>query len=429
MGKTAEELYNEREKRIEDVSALKVPDRVPIAPFDTGWCYKYTGTTFEEAHYDYAKRYEARKKTVTDMQWDAFTPSLDYSGAVYDLLDFKQLKWAGARRQSSRVGATSLFQFVEPGGAYEEMPVEDYDWFLDDPSDYVLRSHWPRISGTLEPLKNLMPMHNVLAYYVGMFELLPAIGMPEVAKAFEAIIAAGRESYQWLGATIAFLKEMKELGYPCLGLGWSIAPYDYFADFLRGTRGSMLDMYRCPDKLKQAVNKVTPWMIEWGISSSKAVCGATGIQNPRIFIPIHKGAGGFMSNAQYEEFFWPTLRALIMGLIDAGLTPYVYTEGEYSDRLPIIKDVPRGKVIYHIEKDIYKAKAILGDTACLVGGPVSSLLNMGSPDEVRDSCKKLIDVVGEGGGFMMGVELPLLTAKVENIKAMTDFVMEYGVYK
>lgn len=136
-----------------------------------------------------------------------------------------------------------------------------------------------------------------------------------------------------------------------------------------------------------------------------------------------------MSNAQYEEFFWPTLRALIMGLIDAGLTPYVYTEGEYSDRLPIIKDVPKGKVIYHVEKDIYKAKEILGDTACLVGGPASSLLNIGSPDEVRDSCKKLIDVVGKGGGFMMGVELPLLTAKVENIKAMTDFVMEYGVYK
>ena len=169
-------------------------------------------------------------------------------------------------------------------------------------------------------------------------------------------------------------------------------------------------------------------MIEWGISSSKAVCGATGIQNPRIFIPIHKGAGGFMSNAQYEEFFWPTLKALIMGLIDAGLTPYVYTEGEYSDRLSIIKDVPKGKVIYHIEKDIYKAKEILGDTACLVGGPTASLLNMGSPDEVRDSCKKLIDVVGKDGGFIMDSGCPLDDAKPENVRAMIDFTKEYGVY-
>ena len=135
-----------------------------------------------------------------------------------------------------------------------------------------------------------------------------------------------------------------------------------------------------------------------------------------------------MSNAQYEEFYWPTLRQLILALIDAGLTPYVYTEGVYTERLPIISDVPKGKVLYNIEVDIFEAKKILGDTACLVGGPPSSLMNTGSPEEVKEYCRKLIDVVGEGGGFIMGVQLPLLTDKVENVKALVDFTQEYGVY-
>lgn len=117
-----------------------------------------------------------------------------------------------------------------------------------------------------------------------------------------------------------------------------------------------------------------------------------------------------------------------MALINEGFIPHLYTEGIYTDRLPIIKDIPKGKAIYHIEKDIFKAKEILGDTACLVGGPPATLLNTGSPEQVRDYTKKLIDEVGRDSGFIMGVEVPLITAKVENVEAMTETVMNYGVY-
>jgi len=34
-----------------------------------------------------------------------------------------------------------------------------------------------------------------------------------------------------------------------------------------------------------------------------------------------------------------------------------------------------------------------------------------------------------GGGFIMGSAFPLATDKVENIRALTDFTREYGVYK
>ena len=59
----------------------------------------------------------------------------------------------------------------------------------------------------------------------------------------------------------------------------------------------------------------------------------------------------------------------------------------------------------------------------------ASLLNLGSPQEIRDYCKKLIDVVGKGGGLIMDASAGINEAKPENVKAMADFTKEYGVYK
>ena len=118
-----------------------------------------------------------------------------------------------------------------------------------------------------------------------------------------------------------------------------------------------------------------------------------------------------------------------MGLIDAGMTPFVFTEGDYTSRLKFIKDVPKGKVVYHIERDIFKAKEVLGDIACLTGGPPNSLLCTGTTEQVKAYCKKLIDVVGEGGGFILDPEAPLVDENPENVRVMTEFTKEYGVYR
>jgi uroporphyrinogen-III decarboxylase len=85
--------------------------------------------------------------------------------------------------------------------------------------------------------------------------------------------------------------------------------------------------------------------------------------------------------------------------------------------------------VYHIERDIFKAKEVLGDVACLTGGPPSSLLCTGTVEEVEDYCKKLIGVVGKGGGYILNPEVPLIDENLENVKAMTDFFREHGVYR
>jgi uroporphyrinogen-III decarboxylase len=56
-------------------------------------------------------------------------------------------------------------------------------------------------------------------------------------------------------------------------------------------------------------------------------------------------------------------------------------------------------------------------------------LKLGTPQDVTDYCKKLIDTAGKGGGFIMNNGAFFDEAKPENVKAMVDVTKEYGVYK
>lgn len=424
MSKTPEDLYKERAKRVDDVINLRLPDRIPIIPSAQFFPFKYTGITVEEGMYDYNKAYEAWEKWLVDFEIDdECTGPCTNSGIVYEYLNYKQLRWPGHGSSSA-----ASHEFVEPGQileghqVYEPMSAEEYDWFLDDPSDYMIRSYFPKIFNALEPLRNLPPIHGVISWYQGIFDILATIASPEFIGAFEAISKASAEALVWFNSSQKFIDRISKLGYPIFAFAISHAPYDVIANFLRGTQGAMIDMYRNPDKLLQACDKITPWMIKAGIDGAKATC------NPIVQIYLHKGFEGLMSENQFKTFYWPTLKKVVMGLIDEGLIPLVYTEGDYTSRLEIIKDVPRGKVIFHIEKDLFKAKEVLGNIACLKGGPPNSLLCTGTPDEVKDYCKKLISVVGKDGGYILDTAAPMSNEDPRNVKTMIDFFKKYGVY-
>jgi len=96
----------------------------------------------------------------------------------------------------------------------------------------------------------------------------------------------------------------------------------------------------------------------------------------------------------------------------------------------VIVDVPKGKLIYHLSTtNPDKAKDVLGGTVCLMGNVPNIQLLSGTPDDVRATCKKLIDKMGKGGGFIMDTALMLDEAKPENLKSMLDFTKDYGIYR
>lgn len=416
MGKTPEELYKEREKRVLDAIALKKPDRVPILTHFSFFPAKYSGMTIEEVMYDPDKLWKAQWKTMTE-----FEPDMDNNpfglrllGPILETLDFKQLKWPG-----HGVAPNVSYQFVE--GEY--MKADEYDHFLADPTDFMIRKYWPRIFGALKGFEKLSPLRNIITYSIGTPTGFGIFSSPEVAEALEALKKAGEKSIQIATYSRKFTEKAKEAGFPMQYGGFSQAPFDTLGDYFRGTKGLMLDMYRRPDTVIKTCEKLLPIMIEMAVNATK-VSG-----NPRVFIPIHKGLDGFMSMEQFKKFYWPTLRELIVTLIDKGLNPCLLWEGDCTSRLEIIKDIPQGKAMYAFEAtDIFKAKEILGDTVCIRGNVPLSILATGTPDDVRAYCKKLIDIVGKGGGYIIDSAAGFDDAKPENVKTMFEFTKKYGVY-
>ena len=62
------------------------------------------------------------------------------------------------------------------------------------------------------------------------------------------------------------------------------------------------------------------------------------MNNPFVSIPLHKGSDEFMSEADFKKFYWPTHKALLLGLIEEGFVPFQFVEGSYNHRLDVITD-------------------------------------------------------------------------------------------
>ena len=416
MAKTALELYQEREKRVLDAVALRKPDRVPILPLFSFFVAHHAGMTIQEVMNDPDKLFEAQWKTLMDFQPDMDNNpfNLRLLGPILDSLDFKQLLWSGHGLSSD-----STYQFVE--GEY--MTADEYDHYLLDPLDFMMRKYWPRVMGVMKGFEKLPPLHNIISYYMGIPTGFAAFTLPEVQTALDAFKRAGEKSLEILQYSRKFSSAAKEAGFPMQFGGVTQAPFDTLGDYFRGTKGLMLDMYRRPDKVLMTCERLLAFMIELGVNAAKA----SGIS--RVFIPLHKGLDGFMSEQQFKKFFWPTLRTLMIALIDEGITPCPLWEGDCTSRLEIIKDIPAGKAIYAFEAtDIFKAKEILGDTVCIRGNLPISIMATGTPEDVKAYCKRLIDIVGRDGGFIMDTSTGVDDTKPQNLRAMFDFTREYGTY-
>jgi hypothetical protein len=409
----AEAAYKASINRIKLAVQLKKPDRVPVCIFPGMFPVNYAGLTVQEAMYDYEKCVAAFKKFVLDFNGYSLRAAPG-PGKFYEILDYKLYAWPG-----HGVKPESTYQCIEK----EYMSAGEYDLLMTDPSFFFRNFYLPRVFGALDPLKMLPPPTGILEMYGVAFNFIP-YALPPVQGAFKALFEAGAEALKWAMAMGGADGELATLGFPNILGGFTKAPFDTIGDTLRGTKGIIMDMYRQPDKLLQALEAMTPIMIGMGLGAAQQ----TG--NPVIFMPLHKGADGFLSDEQFKKFYWPTLRKVIVGLIQGGCIPFLAAEGGYNSRLEVIRDIPRGKTLWMFDQtDMTKAKDIVGDTLCLFGNVPSSMLKLGTTQDIKDYVKKLIDTAGKGGGFILGNGAFFDHAKPENVKAMVDFAKEYGVYR
>jgi uroporphyrinogen-III decarboxylase len=410
----AEKAYNVRLKRLADTLLMKKTDRVPVTLPVDNFPALYSGLTLHKVMYDYDALYQAWKKFLNDFELDmAVGPGMVYPAKVFDIVDYKLYAWPGHGLPLTANG----HQFVE--GEY--MKAEDYDAFIADPSDYCLRTWLPRAIGATAAFAKLPSLTSMLGKPQGF---VFALEQPDVQAAFRTLASAGEEMARYQQVIMKFGKEAQAAGYPSIRGGVAMAPFDSLGDALRGTKGVIMDMYRRPDKVLKAVEVITDFAIKNTIEQMNAMGGVM------VTFPLHKGDDTFMSAAQFDKFYWPSLKRFILALIDEGIMVSLFAEGKYNTRLETVKDLPPGWILWHFDQtDMALAKKVLGNTQCITGNVPSSLVCTGTPEAVKEYCLNLIRLCAKDGGYILTGGASCAEAKAENLRAMMEAAKEYGVNK
>jgi len=193
---------------------------------------------------------------------------------------------------------------------------------------------------------------------------------------------------------------------------------------MRGYLGLVTDVMERPDKVLAACEALMPHLLHVALS------GADPDKNVPIGFWMHRGCVPFFSQEHFDKFYWPTLKPIIEEIWAKGHQVLFYAEGDWNAHLNAFAELPDKSIVYHVDRaDIFEAHKAIGHKFCISGGIPNFLLGYGTPEEVRKCCKKVIDgVAGDGGYIMDASAIVQDDAKVENMKAMTEFTREYGVY-
>jgi len=416
-GKSIEELRQEREKRIWDAVELKVPDRVPVIFGGTFFACKYAGIPYSTAYYDTAAWKNAFKKMIVDMDPDSYGWEPRESGVALEALGTNYTRWPGGT-----LPPDVPFQINEK----EYMKADEYDLFLTDPTDYMLRYLLPRVYGSLEPLSKLP---SVMGFGANMEPVARVLASPEFEPVIRAMKKAGDAEAERERVLSTMMGEMAALGFPepLPARGGVHPPFSSFSNTFRTFNGVVRDMFRQPEKLKAALQLMLDSRI------ARAVPAVRQGEHPTLGSSgeAHRVSDEFFSNKQFEEFVWPYWRKAMYKTYELGYEIIsMFFEGKRDSQLHYFIEFPkRSMLIRFAESDIFRAKEILGDKACIMGNVPISMLQVSTPSVVEEYCRKLIEKVGKNGGFILRCSTDFTQeAKPENVKAMIDSAEKYGRY-
>ncbi len=411
----AAKAYKVRAQRIVDVFNVKEPDRVPVSLPLGNLPFILHGVSMHDVMYDIGKGIDAcqafNEKYSEELEY--FAVPFAAPAKAFEILDYKLYAWPGHGLSLD----APQYQFVE--GEY--MTVEEYDDLIRDPSDFWLRTYLPRIFGSFESFRMLAPLPDILEIPTG--QLMP-LALPQVQDTLQRLIDAGKEIQKRNEISAKRMSFGPANGFPStMGL-LNVAPFDAIGDTLRGTRGIMMDMFRHPNKLLKAIDVMTDLIIHSILHNPMFSRSLT------VIFPLHKGADGWMSQKQFETFYWPSLKKVMDALIQEGIICLMFAEGGYTTRLETVTDFPKGSVVWWFDQtDMLKAKKILGSKFCIQGNVPSSLIVTGSAADVKQCCRKLIEGCAKGGGYILAAGCVADNPKLENLQAMLAAVREYGVYR
>ncbi|MFN2236309.1 MAG: uroporphyrinogen decarboxylase family protein [Anaerolineales bacterium] len=405
----AEANYKERIDRLRKIYDMEPHDR-PIADAFMGaneYVARRKGIKGVDIVYHHEKLFEPFVEFHKEFQPDVAVGMLPYPGKSWDILDFQLYVWGG-----QKLSKNSVIQAVE--GEY--MKPEEYQDFIADPTAFWLKQYLPRAYPALAPLA-MLPDFPRISESVDTIDLLLPFAMPPFQEMLQKLTEAAGELMKVLGEVGKTMGTIAAEGFPSMGLNIVKTPFDYLGDTLRGTKGILMDMFRRPDDLLAACEAYVPVLI-------KAIVGASDRSGaPAALYVLHKGADAFMSKEQFEKFYWPTWKQVMLGLYEEGITSYLFIEGAYNQRLEYLAEMPEKSLVCHFDQtDMKRVKEVLSDKFIIAGNVPPSLMTAGTVDDVRTYCNDLVELYADAPAYIMAHGCYFENTTDEKMRAFFDSV-------
>ncbi len=368
-------------ERIDAAIALQPVDRVPVIPMMDFFCARYKGVPLATFIQDGDLGRDLLEQVFEEFGgWDATMMGTTLNEFAWTLTLLAPLKVPGRE-----LAPDEQWQFDER----EVMTPEDYD--------FILENGWMPFWGQMFPrIRPHIPPHEIPARFQAWDE------------------QAVRDTLKWESKGILTFT------------GVAISPPLEIFSLARSIKEFSLDLYRRPEKVQAAMDRIMDDLIGAGIGGLTGIKQRTKRGYRTGFFAATRAT--FLSPRQFERFAWPYIKKGVLAYIDAGITPLLHFDSNWTPYLHYFRELPRGKVILEIDgqTDIFKAKEVLGDHLCIMGDVPATLLKLGTPDDVRAYVQKLIDIVGKGSGFILstGCDTPV-DAKPENVRAMIEVGKTY----
>ena len=384
MSTNAEKQIERREVRSAYLEGKK-PKRVFMSIGISGEAAcGFAGVDLKKAHYNPELMEQALDKVCATFPSDVMMGANLRSAFVCQLLGAKN--WV--------VGSDGTLQHPD----ISPMRVDEYDDFIKNPYRMLIETFAPRIYSALDkdPVTSKL---NFMSAFVAWKSNNAAQG---------AIAAKLSEKFGFVPGFVT------NIGF--------VAPFDFLSDQLRGFAQINMDARRIPDKVKAAVDAITPLMIKKAIPA---------VMRPGLisFIPFH--VGSFINKKAFEELWWPSLEKCVVDLDKIGIACCIFVEHDWTRYCSYLERLPKSTIMY-MEQGDPKTFADTVGREHVFGGfydPTISLTR--SKQECIDEAKRLLDITMKTGKYYFCFDKSIMDMKsvdVSKVVAVLEWVYENGKY-
>lgn len=387
--KTPDELREERGKLFKDFYNNINPERMPVTMTVPLYLVaQLKGVDPREFQYNYGMLSDAVLEVIDSI----YSDSCPFNPVTVTSRPPMYYKLLGS--QSFKMSESGFVQHPEVVGMLDS----EYDELIKDPikciMDHILPRQYKHLDLKEDPYRALIAFNLAdLSSAQDMGSMIPALGKAKAKNGYYA-------------------------GAPAGSGGFTAAPLDFIADQLRSFSGMSTDLRRNREKVKEACERLLPFMYKVGMPANPNPEGAVGM-------PLHMPP--FMRTKDAEELWFPTFKYMLEQFAVRGSRASLFVEADWTRFIDCLYDLPASTVLKCENGDPKEFKTRLGDKMILSAMYPLSIVKMGTAQDCIDKAKELLDIMMPGGGYIFNfdkVPLTLGDVNMENYAALSEYLRD-----